>query len=434
MFRFHLGPLITSCLIILAPLAAFTQNTFLPAQLDEAPEIYLLPEADQMTLLIRNGSETMLYILDEQMVPIDQKIWRHDGVQPDWVPLGMHAQNGGSAFVYWDPKGEVFSVYQIDYQAAQQQQYQIRDARTRMERAYWGTFSIDGQLHMLRLARDRNQIRICQFGQQERLDQQVYTIDRPGFLRDADFNFTPIDTSETEWALTDTYAPGKLYQQGHTLLLTLDAPGETYLVCIDLDSQEKTELSLPYAIAGKVKGNSLLVGSALYQFCGREDSMCLTVNESLHPDDTYLVQSFAPGTELISSQGPQKQLQDGRTQSLYNLDEWLTEVNWAPHLAIGLQAHAASGTTHLLSLGGIKPFVKRGVTGALIRARYEQAMLSFPVAIPAYQPTEQPDTALLASKRITRLRQRPGFRSIIWQGQTWIAYPDGAGYQLERIN
>lgn len=419
-------------LILCLPISLLGQSQFLPASLGEDVDIYVLPEADQLTVLIRQADQSTLYVLDNHMEPIRQESWSHDEVGEDWVPLGLQSTENGAEFVYWDRNAASFNVYQIDYQSGNQNKRMLRDARTRMERAYWGTFSLHGELHMLRLARDANQIRICRFGRDDQLAQQVYTIDRPQFLEEADYNFHPIDLSAPQLALTDSYAPGKLYQRGDSIMLTLDTKGQTYVVELDLFNQTKSEYALPY-LKKYAKGNSLLHEGALYQFFGDRDSMYLTVNTSLFPENAQIVQALGNNTELPSSQGPKKKFQDGRIQSLYGISEWLAEVDWTPNLAIGYEMQDDDDPLDLMVLGGVKAFVRRGVTGTVMMAKYEQVQLPISVEQPEYIPAARPGRPFLASKRITRLQEQPGFHTIQWQGQTWIAYPDGDGYQLELL-
>ncbi|MEO1449058.1 MAG: hypothetical protein AAFV07_05985, partial [Bacteroidota bacterium] len=172
---------------------------------------------------------------------------------------------------------------------------------------------------------------------------------------------------------------------------------------------------------------------ALYQFFGDRDSMYLTVSPSHSQEEIRLIQALGNNTELPSSQGPKKQFQDGRMQSLYGISEWLAEVDWTPNLAIGFDLQDANQDLDMMVLGGIRPFVRRGVTGTILQARYEQVQLPMPVEQPDYIPAERPVAPLMASQRITRLQQQPGFRMIRWQGQTLIAYPDRDGYQLETL-
>lgn len=418
---------ILTCCFLFATYSAFGQNfqplTQIQVPLSDFAEVYSFSDDNGITLLFKEGTEAQLYLLDRNF-QVKQNYTLYDlPSEGSLKKVGFTNLPDQLNIYYWAEDSDEYKVYAISKSAGTAQTLTFDVGRVRKGLIYWGTFTYDGVLHILRMPRNTNSIRICRFEGENNFDTREFSLDKADFLEKTDYELTRIEQPE-ELGITDVYLPGKMYHFGESVYLTLDEPGYTYLVSINLRTGQKTEQNIVgpgFAQTPSWKSNSAFLDNHLYQLAVSEDSLKLQITDV---SGNQIVRSYAFGSEddfVIQTGGMKMQDERGNEQSIFRTSDFLQEVSGSDYLAILAQNSLETQATELC-MGGVKPLQVRGVSGLVLEETYRSVFFRSVLSEPGYLPVSAPLAS--SNRRPTFPRGEAHFVRGTFRGQIFRGYYD----------
>ncbi|MDX2249077.1 MAG: hypothetical protein SF052_19975 [Bacteroidia bacterium] len=357
--------------------------------LSEKAEVYAFSDDAGITLLFKEGTEAQLYLLDHNF-QVKQNYPLYD------LPAAGVLEKVGFTnlpdqlnIYYWSEDTDEYQVYSISKSAGLMETRRFDVGRLRKGLVYWGTFTFDGVLHILRMPRNTNTIRICRFEGEDNFDTQEFSLEKTDFLEKTNYELTRIENPE-ELQITDVYLPGKMYHYGENVYLTLDEPGFTYLISINLRTGQKTEQNITGPdFTSSYKSNSALLGKNLYQVAVSTDSLRFQITD-IHSGS--IVRKYAYGiTDEISIQTGGMTIRDeaGNEKPVFLTSDFFQEIGRSDYMAILAQNSSEAPMTEVY-IGGVKPSQVRGVSGLLLDESFRTVFFRSVLSHPAFLPVSAP--------------------------------------------
>ena len=423
-----------SCLLFPALLLA--QQPYRPLVRVDVPlspeaEVYAFSGPDGATLFFREGQQARILLLDAQLQVVrNLEVYDLPGEQ-EMELLGFTEDPTALHLVYRSWQADAYYVVSVDRYDGQARAHPIDMGRLRERtHVYWGTFTYEGTLHILRMPRDSRTLRLCRFEGGSNFSIAEFSLDKADFLEKTQYALTRVDPAEDP-QLGDTYPAGKMYHSGTHLYLTLEEPLTTYVVAIDLATGAKQEYNLPApgfvpqpGATISYKNNSIILGQTLFQVAAGADSLKLHIRD-LRTQAIVQAYQYGPEDRLDLAQGPpQRQDDQGQGQPLPDTRTFLAELQAAPFLA--LTAHAVADTALTLTLGAVRPVQVRGVTGMVLEERTQTTFITSLLHQGDYRPLAPAALDMAVQRQPVPAYQGQPLRVRLpgWQGRTWQGYYD----------
>ncbi|MEL6134428.1 MAG: hypothetical protein AAFR59_13785 [Bacteroidota bacterium] len=259
--------IILSIVLGLTPVSSWGQpfDHFFPVEvrLSTQADIKIFSDQDQGMMFIQDGREARVLLMDDQMKV--QKQFQVFDLPPDslFTQLGFTYKDGQLSIYYMHQVTGEYQVLSVFSEEELAPLKQLDMTRLASGSVYWGTFTYDGVLHVVRLPRGANTIRLVRFDGGEEFSAEEFPIDDPEILVRFEENLSRIDQDNPATFLR-TYTQSKLYHQGDDVYLTLDDPAFTYVIHLNLATGEKEEFK-QVRRGMTTKQNSLILGKQLYQ-------------------------------------------------------------------------------------------------------------------------------------------------------------------------
>jgi hypothetical protein len=342
-------------------------------------------EAGQMHLLFQEGSEAVLYTLDPLTIEVAARR-TFGGLPPAAQLLALTVQRDSCWIYHLSPEGTV-QVQALPLRQRNPRLHALPEARLGGRSAYWGSFTYQGQLHVLRLLKGGDRVRICRFGHGSTFYIQEYPVRQPQLLAGLEAGMQQIDLAAPP-ALEASWRPNKVILDGDQLRLCADGPDSVHLAAIDLNAGTLTESAYAMPLAGARSASDLRAGH-LFLYSQTPDSIAIR-GISLQHGAEVLDWRWKPGDGapvLLTSVA-----EDGTREPAAAADAWLRESMALPNAAIAVQPQERGGWE--IAAGGIEPLITTGLAGVVVDERYRLQVLR--VRLPAAPQGE----ALAGSPRL----------------------------------
>ncbi|MEO0471931.1 MAG: hypothetical protein AAF206_20055 [Bacteroidota bacterium] len=397
----------------------FAQNRFqLDRSISSQTQSFSARSQDgQTVLLFLEGSGGDLYVLDQNLQLARQVHLIDLPIAQNGQPLGLMFDGSVAQLYYLDPLTTSYQSIQIDTRSrtTRLQRLDLRDGRSHL---HAGAFTYEGVLHIMRLPRTKQSIRLCRFTEDGSFSNQEYLISRADFLDKADRKFVQIHSDSLQTP-ADTWHPAKLYQHGDMMYLSLDESDGTYVVGIDLKAEKKWERSFPSAQTGRdssLKVASLIHQQELMQLSVQASGLAVQVRQLNRPN---LIASHVFNRES-HFQFKHQDSKRYQTQPLISMPEFIDAVlsTHMPALAIEeLDPHMLR-----LQVAAVKSANNRGVSGIVLSNSLGWSQFDLPLSYPDYG-FDLP----LSYLNLPRLNRRKNYRQLFSyeeKGHTWLAFYD----------
>lgn len=406
-------------------------DVLLPLEQGIAPDadVQLFTDAQQGMMFIREGTVGRVLILDESL-HIKRRFRVDDLPSPDsYTHLGYTYQAGLLHLCLLDRTTGQYHVLTIYPDHGKLEQHLINMGRMRKDNVYWGTFSYEGSLHILRLPQGTETIRLCRFEGGETFSVKDFSVDQPAFLAAVSDEITRIDAEHPP--TLDRVAPtAKLFHAAHDLYLSLDHAGKSYVIHINLLTQEKEEFTFPTGLPD-ARHNSCIHTDKLFQWAIRPDSLVLSIfdlsNQSLLRQYAYEPQEL----QTFWLDTPRQSLNQQPVETILDGHRYLTSLIDMPDLGVGVETLDSQHVK--LTLGGIHVVEKKGIGGIVLDQSVTQLHATSLLTLPDFSlQSELPPT--LANRRfpLNMMDQLPHFKRFTINGKRYYGYWDveKEGYYL----
>ncbi|MCI4666897.1 MAG: hypothetical protein MRZ79_01960 [Bacteroidia bacterium] len=425
-------------LIIASCLSTFAQpfEAFIPLENEPgaSAEISMFTGASGGLVFVKEGNNGLVLKLDEGL-KVEKRFEVFDLPKEETHQrLGFTYKDGLLFIAYLNQETQAYEVLSILSDSEGTNFSSIDMSRLSSGSVFWGTFTYEGILHIVRLPKGQSSIRLCKFEGGQEFSAEEFNIENEQFIERLRDNLTRID-QENPPNMERTYLPGKLYHFDDQLYLTLDEATQTNIVHIDLRTGIKEEFSLPMkAFADSLsKTNSLIIEGKIFQLAMSRDSLNLSIKDISTRNELHTYTYTSTEEWDIQLWKAEKALSDGKIIPFTSHQDFFADVYEMPYLAIGANIQADSMIE--FKLGGVNPQITKGVTGIVLDEAYDLAYLpsfietqkeEFPQALPK----------LLASNRFgaSAFENMPHFKSFFLNGKPYIGYYDKAkgGYYISR--
>jgi hypothetical protein len=386
-------------------------------------QAYAFSNPQGVLLLFQTGKGAEVLHLDEDMQLIKRFALTDLPPSSEVKQLGFTYRQGQLSIVYRAYESDEIQVLQVQTDSERSELFRMDMSELFAGSTQWANFTYQGALHMIRLTRGGDQIRLCRFEGGRNFHAEVFDLTTLRLNYEIQEQVVRIDSSNRH-QLGQTYLPAKIYLEGNQLYFTLDQEGKTTVAQIDLDRQHKQEYHLPYP-TGQGRSNSLLAGMNLYQLSATADSLYLCIQD-LRSQQALATYAYGPGDQLDLRSGPvlwrEGKQQTPQDQTLSSL---LTRWGDAPALALALQQPAEDLVE--LSLGAVWTQRNHGLTGVVIDEQVSS--LAFPCLLDLRTlGPAGPQTPALVSKDLSLDRLRRGGLPVQFAigGQRYYGYYDAA--------
>lgn len=398
MLRYLLSLLLLGSLALLQA----QQNPLLEieTQLGRNTKAYSFTDEQGVTLLFQERGQARIFLLDRNM-QLRQSYTLSDLPQnPNLHPLGFTNQADALHFFYLDLRSGEYQAYSVSKQDGSADSYRV-DLRERRAHLHAGAFTYQGTLHIVRMPRNSNVVRVCKFEDGGQFETEEITLKRTDFAEKVDYQLSTIHPDSTI-ELAHTWQAGKMYQYGPYLYLTLDEADQTYVVEVDLPGGRQSERSFASPKLGDnpnhYKTNSLLWQDLLIQFATSEDSLKVQIRD-LRSGGIMSQYAYGRDEKLqIASGQILHQPLAGNAKVVDNTAEFLSYCADAPNLAVA--ARSLPDSLLVFVAGAVRPVQERGLSGIVLSERYETVWFETQLDLISLSPALP-----LASS--PRWRQRP---------------------------
>ena len=387
-------------------------------------EVFSFTDNDGVTLLFRENGEARLYLLNHDLSVRSSYIVRDLPQNQDLKELGFTNNEDGLSMYYWNEETDTYhSVYiQKDNGNVSPGSFQV--GRTRKGNLYWGSFTYNGMLHILRMPRNSQMIRICRFEGGEEFSAEEYKVSKRDFLEKTEDRLSRVET-HPNLGLRDTYLPGKLYQYGEMVYLSLDENDSTFVVRINLGKGSKSEAAFPGPGFNpgeeqeiEIKSNSMIINQHLFQVSANKDSLFLQVRNM---ENGKILKNYRYGTnEMIDiRQGEMEYIDDsGKSYLIKNTEELLVQIADANYMAVCAIPDETYSTVSL-TVGAVQVSSVVGVSGIVLAEKVKTA--HFRTLLDTYRFEPYPGPLAEVSDRFAQL---PGKTHWTYQGKSFWGYYD----------
>ncbi|MEO0900218.1 MAG: hypothetical protein AAFY71_27650 [Bacteroidota bacterium] len=330
----------------------------------------MFSDKDGSLLFIREAESALVLVLNDQLEV--EKRFRADNIpsEDSHEQLGYTYTNGELSIVFLNRSTYEYEVLSIFPESEESLKQAVDMSRLSGGNVFWGTFTYEGSLHVVRIPRGTNKIRLCKFEGQTEFATQEYDVEEEDFLNAVRDNLTRIDLDNPP-SLESTYLPGKLYQYGNQLYLSLDDKGATHVVHINLKTGEKEEFTLDApTLAASAKSNSLIIGDVICQASANRDSLKISM---IHMDTEEEIGQYVYGRKDdidVRFDGPYKSEGLDPVVEITSTDEYLFELNESSYIALG--GEMLIDSVMELQIGGVEAEVITGVTGMVIEEKFSK--------------------------------------------------------------
>lgn len=353
----------------------------LPAQVQPLTEIstelgsnakaYSFTDDQGVTLLFQEKGQARIFLLDPEMQLRQSYTLDNLPKNPNLHPLGFTNKANALHFYYLDLSTGEYQAYSVSKRDGSSEQYRL-DLRERRAHLHAGAFTYQGTLHIVRMPRNSNIIRVCKFEDGGQFETEEITLERIDFVEKVDYQLSTIHPDSTI-ELAHTWQAGKMYQYGPYLYLSLDEADQTYIVEVDLPSGRQAERSFPSPKLGDnpnhYKSNSLLWQDLLIQFATSEDSLKVQIRDLRSGG---IMSQYAYGSDervQISSGKILHQPLVGNLEVVNSTEEFLSYCADAPNVAVA--ARSLPDSLLIFVAGAVRPVQERGLSGIVLSERYE---------------------------------------------------------------
>ena len=332
---------------------------------NEQTKVLAFPDEAGISLFFFDGKQAELFVLDQ-----DLQLQSHhaDIALPDDTRLEqLGFSNEASALhIYYEQDGE-YQVLSVDKGSglASRARINLSEGRSHL---HAGAFTYEGILHIVRMSRGRNTLKICRFLSGGDFETREVSLAKPDFAAKANYRLWLVET-DSPLELAQTYPAAKMYQREDRLILTLEEEEQTYVASLNLQDYQARESEVPAPLLDPTaRHNSLLWQDHLIQFGISQDSLRLTISDIV---SGRMLIDYAYGREdqMSLSGGPfVRQRHAQGSQSIPDLSAFLDECLNAPHLAIATVPRADE--TLNFAAGALRPERERGVSGIVVQERF----------------------------------------------------------------
>ncbi|MEM7368833.1 MAG: hypothetical protein AAF587_09515 [Bacteroidota bacterium] len=360
----------------------------------DSTAIHVLQGEGEITLIFLEETEAQIFVLSSDMDLRNSFRLSDLPLPEEYTFLGFTDMPGSLHFCYQHQTDGAYEVLSVEKETGEPEWFGIDMGRLPRHSVYWGSFTHEGILHILRMPRGGSSVRLCRFEGGQQFNTQEFELGHPEILQKAQYHFARVEADSSQ-GLESTWYPGKMYLKDDRIYLSLDELGSTHLVEINLLSEEKKEWTLPapgFSLGRdeliSVKNNSLILGNYLYQAAASQDSLKIEVR-SLREDQ--LIMAYAVGIEDSTAffRGDfVAQNSRGETILLEDTQSWLDTLAGHPYLA--LSGTVIQDTLLELQIGGVKLDHQLGLTGMLVDQQINNCYFSIVLSIPSHTPASLP--------------------------------------------
>ncbi|MEL6843029.1 MAG: hypothetical protein AAFP02_07420, partial [Bacteroidota bacterium] len=400
---------------------SFQPLTEIETELGQQAQAFSFQDAEGVTLLFQERGQARIFLLDPNMKLRQSFVLNNLPQRSNLRPLGFTNRTDALHFYYLDLETGVYEAFSVSKQDGRSEQYRL-NLRERRAHLHAGAFTYQGTLHIVRMPKGSNVIRLCKFEDGGDFDTREIVLQREDFAQKVDYQLTTIHPDSTI-ELAHTWQNAKMYQYGPYLYLSLDEAGRTYLAEIDLTSGRQSERSLAAPSLGPdplhYKANSLLWQDILIQFATSEDSLKIQLRD-LRSGAVMSQYAYGRDQKIDIMQGQLLyQSAEGANQTVKNTSEFLSYCADAPKLAVA--AKSLPDSLLIFVAGAVRPVQERGLSGIVLSESYETVWFETQLDLISLAPA----LPIASSPRWARAQEkRPQQIQFDWQKQDYVGYYD----------
>jgi hypothetical protein len=342
----------------------------IPAELSLSAKAYSFTDEEGLTLLFLESNQARLFLLNSQMQLERSYTFSNLPFGPNLEILGFTNRRDALHLYYRQQISDEYEVFTVQKADGQTRNFRL-DLREKKRHLHAGAFTYQGTLHIVRMPRNSQMIRLCKFEEGGQFSSEDIKLRRTDFGEKTNYQLMSI-SPDSSLEMSDTYFSGKMYQYGPFLYLSLDEKGSTYLVSIDLATKRQRETVFPaptFAQEPESKSNSLLWQDLLMQIGTTPDSLKLHIRD-LRSGALMAAYQYGREERMDLTNGSMlTQSANGSTHAVPTTGEFLDLCAQAPHLAIAAQNLPDSLLVFVA--GAVRPVQERGVSGIVISERFE---------------------------------------------------------------
>ncbi|MFK7923271.1 MAG: hypothetical protein AB8H47_15010 [Bacteroidia bacterium] len=395
--------------------------TEIDTELGRNAKAYSFTDAQGVTLLFQEKGQARIFLLDPNMALRQSYTLDNLPQNPNLHPLGFTNKANALHFYYLDLSTGEYQAYSVSKRDGSSEQYRL-DLRERRTHLHAGAFTYQGTLHIVRMPRNSNVVRVCKFEDGGQFETEEITLERIDFAEKVDYQLSTIHPDSTI-ELAHTWQAGKMYQYGPYLYLSLDEADQTYIVEVDLPSGRQAERSFPSPTLGDnpthYKSNSLLWQDLLIQFATSEDSLKVQIRDLRSGG---IMSQYAYGSDQkvqISSGKILHQPLVGNLTTVNSTEEFLSFCAAAPNVAVA--ARSLPDSLLIFVAGAVRPVQERGLSGIVLSERYETVWFETQLDLISLSPA----LPLASSPRWSRpASKKPQQLSFTFNNQKYQGYYD----------
>ncbi len=392
--------------------------TRLKADLPLNADAYAFTNERGTLLLFQEGQQAHVFQLTPNL-RILQQFKVLDLPEPSaYERLGFTYRDGNLYICYREKQTGLLQVVQVVQESESTEVFRVEEELA--GDLQWGTFTHGGILHIIRVPRFGDEIRLCRFEGRGEFSTTNYQVPA-GFTERLAAGVQRIDSSNVG-QIAATYLHNKMYLQRDQLYLTLEDPGMTQVFHIDLTDQTQYlyEYPLPPSTLGS---NSLLVDDHLLQLALTPDSLYFQVSpvgEGLLP----FLYGYSHEEPLPLQNGPAAMMSPAGLE-YHDMAAADIAAEWqdASHLALALEE---GDIEHLiLTCAGVWPEQERGISGAVIQEDIRSLAFQGYLSPFDFHPISAP-TTLMATKSFppNSLQRAPLLVTFSQGGESYWGYYD----------
>lgn len=396
-------------LLLLATIGLQAQQIQLSANIQGVPQkTEFLPFADHLTVVFVHDNAAEFIVLNQEFQPVFERTVYDLGLAPDATYLGVSEEDSGW-HLYFLSRGSFLGV-----RVTKGGEQQIVRMEGYGNANFSGSFSFNGTMHLLRLSAWENELRLVKFRGGRQVYAETFQITNPDFVSRAEGQF--VKMGEAAHNMTDSFFPAKWYRFEDRLIFTLESPGVTEIVEVDLLTSVVHERQVQWFAADLVaNSNTLCVGNYLIHSSSLPDYFSMEIIDLTADVNAYSCEvtpeGLKEGGTLIGWYGNRHQLLSEGADGLFREDDysrWLAAVHGHQHLGLSVNP---SERGYLLEAGGISYEEIRGSTGMILDRMFQRDFLGLELIIPGDQ--EQMNAPLVFSS----LRYPSSVTSGMWNGR-----------------
>lgn len=370
-------------LLLLTSIGVRAQQIQLASNIQGTPQkTEFLPFADHLTVVFVHENAAEFIVLNQDFHPIFERTIYDLGLEPGATYLGISEEEAGW-HLYFLSRGSFLGV-----RVSKAGDQQIVRMEGYGNANFSGSFSFNGTMHLLRLSAWENQLRLVKFRDGRQVYAETFQITTSDFVSRAEGEF--VKMGESAHSMTDSFYPAKWYRFEDRLVFTLESPGMTEMVEVDLLTSVVHERQLPWSsMDGEAHSNTLCVGGYLIHANSLPDQFRMEIIDLNSDTQAYSCEVTSEGLKeggtLIGWYGNRHQLLSEVEEGLVREDDysrWLMSVYAHEHLGLSV---TPSERGYSLEAGGISYEEVRGSTGMILDRMFQRDFLGLELLIPGDQ-------------------------------------------------